>query len=60
MKLFIQHITLNVPYASCFISMQILYEYIFFFCFIYRKVEDLQFQIEEEAISKDDLEVSCC
>lgn len=40
--------------------MQILYEYIFFFCFFYRKVEDLQFQIEEEAISKDDLEVSCC
>jgi len=27
------------------------------FC-IYRKVEDLQFQIEEEAITKDDLEVT--
>lgn len=30
LKLFVQHITLNVPYDSCFISMQILYEYIFF------------------------------
>lgn len=39
------------------ISMQIMY---ILFCFICRKVEDLQFQIEEEAISKDDLEVTCC
>lgn len=37
--------------------MQIVY---ILFCFICRKVEDLQFQIEEEAISKDDLEVTLC
>ena len=28
-------------------------------CFFFRRIEDLQFQIEEEVISKDDLEVSC-
>ena len=26
--------------------------------YLHRKVEDLQFQIEEEAITKDDLEVN--